>query len=124
MPLPHDLCSQVQNGFRLRRASIAVPHTTQNLAILGILLREGFYFVLLAEFIILWLPRLLVLYYKRHGLSPFTLRMGACYGTISSHMGFSQIPWRPTGPFLNVSHQCSLETNTYGRVRYPAASQW
>jgi len=42
MPLPHDLCSQVQNGFRLRRASIAVPHTTQNLAILGILLREGF----------------------------------------------------------------------------------
>jgi len=42
MPLPHDLCSQIQNGFRSRRASIPVPHTTQNLAILGILLREGF----------------------------------------------------------------------------------
>ncbi|KAF8327744.1 ribosomal protein S8 [Cantharellus anzutake] len=42
MPLPHDLCSQIQNGFRMRRAKIAVPHTTQNLAILSILLREGF----------------------------------------------------------------------------------
>jgi len=42
MPLPHDLCSQIQNGFRARQARIAVPHTTQNLAILSILLREGF----------------------------------------------------------------------------------
>jgi len=42
MPLPHDLCSHVQNGFRARLRRIAVPHTTQNLAILSILLREGF----------------------------------------------------------------------------------
>jgi len=42
MPLPHDLCSRLQNGFRARLRRIAVPHTVQNLAILTILLREGF----------------------------------------------------------------------------------
>jgi ribosomal protein S8 len=42
MPLPHDLCARLQNGFRARHRRIAVPHTVQNLAILSILLREGF----------------------------------------------------------------------------------
>jgi ribosomal protein S8 len=42
MPLPHDLCSLVHNAFRSRRARVAVPHSTQNLAILNILLRSGF----------------------------------------------------------------------------------
>ena len=42
MPLPHDLCSALKNGFRARHRRIALPHTTQNLGILSILLREGF----------------------------------------------------------------------------------
>jgi len=42
MPLPHDLCSLVHNAFRARCARVAVPHSTQNLAILNILLRSGF----------------------------------------------------------------------------------
>ena len=42
MVLPHDLCSHVQNAFRARHRSISVPHTTQNLGILSILLRAGF----------------------------------------------------------------------------------
>jgi len=42
MPLPHDLCSLVQNAFRSRHKCIAVDHTTQNLGILSILLRTGF----------------------------------------------------------------------------------
>lgn len=42
MPLPHDLCARVQNGFHARLRRIAVPHTVQNLGILSVLLREGF----------------------------------------------------------------------------------
>ncbi|KAG9122035.1 hypothetical protein FRC07_001753 [Ceratobasidium sp. 392] len=42
MPLPFDLCARLQNGFRARHKAIAVPHTTQNLAILSVLLRSGF----------------------------------------------------------------------------------
>ncbi|KAM5530643.1 hypothetical protein V8D89_011565 [Ganoderma adspersum] len=42
MVLPHNLCSHVQNAFRARHQLIAVHHTTQNLAILSILLRAGF----------------------------------------------------------------------------------
>lgn len=42
MPLPHDLCSQLQNAFRGRHARVAVNHSTQNLGILSILLRSGF----------------------------------------------------------------------------------
>jgi ribosomal protein S8 len=42
MPLPYDLCARLQNGFRARHARISVPHTTQNLGILSILLRAGF----------------------------------------------------------------------------------
>ncbi len=42
MPLPYDLCARVQNAFRARHARISVPHTTQNLGILSILLRAGF----------------------------------------------------------------------------------
>jgi ribosomal protein S8 len=42
MPLPYDLCARLQNAFRARHAHISVPHTTQNLAILSILLRAGF----------------------------------------------------------------------------------
>ena len=42
MVLPYDLCSHVQNAFRARHRSISVPHTTQNLGILSILLRAGF----------------------------------------------------------------------------------
>lgn len=42
MVLPHHLCSHIQNAFRARHKSICVPHTTQNLGILSILLRAGF----------------------------------------------------------------------------------
>jgi len=42
MPLPYDLCARLQNAFRARHARVAVPHTTQNLGILSILLRAGF----------------------------------------------------------------------------------
>ena len=42
MVLPHNLCSHVQNAFRARHQYVAVHHTTQNLAILSILLRAGF----------------------------------------------------------------------------------
>ncbi|KAF8845931.1 ribosomal protein S8 [Paxillus ammoniavirescens] len=42
MPLPYDLCARVQNAFRARHRHIAVEHSTQNLAILSILLRAGF----------------------------------------------------------------------------------
>jgi ribosomal protein S8 len=42
MPLPYDLCARLQNAFRARQARISVPHTTQNLGILSILLRAGF----------------------------------------------------------------------------------
>lgn len=42
MPLPHDLCSHLQNAFRARHAKVLVPHSTQNLGILSILLRAGF----------------------------------------------------------------------------------
>ncbi|KAI0367220.1 ribosomal protein S8 [Pilatotrama ljubarskyi] len=42
MVLPHYLCSHIQNAFRARHQHIAVPHNTQNLAILSILLRAGF----------------------------------------------------------------------------------
>ncbi|KAI0341511.1 ribosomal protein S8 [Trametopsis cervina] len=42
MLLPYHLCSHIQNSFRARHKRIAVPHTTQNLGILSILLRAGF----------------------------------------------------------------------------------
>ncbi|KAG8896505.1 hypothetical protein FRB99_008859 [Tulasnella sp. 403] len=42
MILPYDLCARLQNGFRARLRQLPVPHTTQNLAILSILLRHGF----------------------------------------------------------------------------------
>lgn len=42
MPLPHDLCSKIQNAFRARHQKLAVDHNTQNLGILSILLRAGF----------------------------------------------------------------------------------
>jgi ribosomal protein S8 len=42
MPLPYDLCARLQNAFRTRHARVSVPHTTQNLGILSILLRAGF----------------------------------------------------------------------------------
>jgi ribosomal protein S8 len=42
MGLPYDLCARVQNAFRARHHQISVFHTTQNLAILSILLRAGF----------------------------------------------------------------------------------
>ena len=42
MPSPHDLCARLQNGFRAHLRQIAIPHTTQNLAISSILLRHGF----------------------------------------------------------------------------------
>jgi ribosomal protein S8 len=42
MPLPHDLCARLQNAFRARHQRVSVAHTTQNLAILSVLLRAGF----------------------------------------------------------------------------------
>ncbi|KIJ30511.1 hypothetical protein M422DRAFT_36525 [Sphaerobolus stellatus SS14] len=40
--LPHDLCSKLQNAFRARHLHVPVEHTTTNLGILSILLRNGF----------------------------------------------------------------------------------
>lgn len=40
--LAHDLCSTVQNAFRARHKFVAVPHTTQSLGILTVLLQSGF----------------------------------------------------------------------------------
>ncbi|KAJ7089339.1 ribosomal protein S8 [Mycena belliarum] len=40
--LPHDLCARVQNAFRARHHKVAVNHSTQNLGIMSILLRNGF----------------------------------------------------------------------------------
>ncbi|KAI9320514.1 30S ribosomal protein S8 [Dichotomocladium elegans] len=42
MPRVYDLCARVQNGFRARLQSIAIPETKMNLAIANILYREGF----------------------------------------------------------------------------------
>ncbi|RHZ66988.1 hypothetical protein Glove_303g101 [Diversispora epigaea] len=42
MTVPHDLCARVQNGFRARLASIAVPESKMNLAISLILYHQGF----------------------------------------------------------------------------------
>ncbi|KAJ3495860.1 hypothetical protein NLJ89_g10568 [Agrocybe chaxingu] len=40
--LPHDVCSKLQNAFRARHARVSLPHNTQTLGILSILLRSGF----------------------------------------------------------------------------------
>jgi ribosomal protein S8 len=40
--LPHDICSKIQNAFRARHAIISLPHNTQTLGILNVLLRAGF----------------------------------------------------------------------------------
>ena len=42
MPRAHDISSRIQNAFRARLAQVGVPHTTQNLAILNVLLQSGF----------------------------------------------------------------------------------
>lgn len=42
MPLPHNLCSRLQNAFRARHYQVSFDHTKQNLGILSILLRNGF----------------------------------------------------------------------------------
>ncbi|KAG9045289.1 hypothetical protein FS837_006554 [Tulasnella sp. UAMH 9824] len=42
MILPYDLMARLQNGFMARLKRLPVPHTTQNLAILSIMLRHGF----------------------------------------------------------------------------------
>ncbi|KAG9000287.1 hypothetical protein FRB90_011864 [Tulasnella sp. 427] len=42
MILPYDLMARLQNGFMARLKRLPVPHTTQNLAVLSILLRNGF----------------------------------------------------------------------------------
>ncbi|CAI2176406.1 8388_t:CDS:1 [Funneliformis geosporum] len=42
MPPVHDICARVQNGFRARLQSIAIPDTKMNLAISMILYRQGF----------------------------------------------------------------------------------
>ncbi|ORX61946.1 30S ribosomal protein S8 [Hesseltinella vesiculosa] len=42
MPRVHDLCARIQNGFRSRLQSIAVPETKMNLAICNILYKDGF----------------------------------------------------------------------------------
>ena len=43
MPRPFDLCARVQNAFRARHLRVCVDHTTQNLGILSILYRSGFF---------------------------------------------------------------------------------
>ncbi|KAI7903401.1 30S ribosomal protein S8 [Cokeromyces recurvatus] len=42
MPRLHDLCSRIQNGFRARLQTIAIPETKMNLAVVNILYKEGF----------------------------------------------------------------------------------
>lgn len=42
MPRAHDICSRIQNAFRARLAQVGVPHTTQNLGVLNVLLQSGF----------------------------------------------------------------------------------
>ncbi|KAL1932464.1 hypothetical protein VTP01DRAFT_8142 [Rhizomucor pusillus] len=42
MPRIHDLCARIQNGFRGRLQSIAIPETKMNLAVANILYRQGF----------------------------------------------------------------------------------
>ncbi|KAG0737504.1 hypothetical protein G6F26_003506 [Rhizopus arrhizus] len=42
MPRIYDLCARVQNGFRARLQSIAIPETKMNLAVSNILYKEGF----------------------------------------------------------------------------------
>ncbi|KAG1460983.1 hypothetical protein G6F56_005824 [Rhizopus delemar] len=42
MPRVYDLCARVQNGFRAKLQSIAIPETKMNLAISNILYKEGF----------------------------------------------------------------------------------
>lgn len=42
MVIVHEICARVQNGFRARLQSIAVPDTKMNLAISMILYRQGF----------------------------------------------------------------------------------
>jgi small subunit ribosomal protein S8 len=42
MPRIHDLCARVQNGFRAKLQTIAIPETKMNLAISNILYKEGF----------------------------------------------------------------------------------
>jgi len=42
MPLPHDICSKIQNAFRARHQLVSLNHNKQNLGILNILLRSGF----------------------------------------------------------------------------------
>ncbi|KAI8369549.1 30S ribosomal protein S8 [Radiomyces spectabilis] len=42
MPRVFDLCARIQNGFRARLATIAIPETKMNLAIANILYKEGF----------------------------------------------------------------------------------
>ncbi|KAI8990082.1 30S ribosomal protein S8 [Pilobolus umbonatus] len=42
MPRVPDLCARIQNGFRARLQTIAIPETKMNLAISNILYKEGF----------------------------------------------------------------------------------
>lgn len=42
MPRVHDLCARIQNGFRARLQTMAVPETKMNLAITNVLYKEGF----------------------------------------------------------------------------------
>ncbi|KAL0074439.1 30S ribosomal protein S8 [Phycomyces blakesleeanus] len=42
MPRVHDLCARIQNGFRARLQTMAIPETKMNLAIANILYKEGF----------------------------------------------------------------------------------
>ncbi|KAI7870354.1 30S ribosomal protein S8 [Spinellus fusiger] len=42
MPRLPDLCSRIQNGFRARLQTMAIPDTKMNLAVANILYREGF----------------------------------------------------------------------------------
>ncbi|CEG70492.1 hypothetical protein CU097_011089 [Rhizopus azygosporus] len=42
MPRIHDVCARIQNGFRAKLQTIAIPETKMNLAISNILYKEGF----------------------------------------------------------------------------------
>ncbi|CAO3614880.1 unnamed protein product [Cunninghamella blakesleeana] len=42
MPKIFDLCARIQNGFRAKLQTIAVPETKMNLAVTNILYKEGF----------------------------------------------------------------------------------
>ena len=89
MVLPHDLCSMLQNASRARHARVAVPHTTQNLGILSVLLRSG---------LIQSLPR---------GTSQAPLPSAFASASEPERRIWAELKYRAERPVLNEMHAVS-----------------